>query len=153
MLEVLGGKIKMSFVALLLTFPVAEFVLSSDEVKIAWILMLALILDSILGVSNALIKRSLASWRMGQPFAKKFILYGIAMITALLMGSSHVGFSWVFEYLGVYFILSEVLSIFEKLALLGLKLPQKLVSRVNEVFESYVLGDKQAAVVISQKRP
>ena len=151
-LQIMSGKIKTSVVALLLTFPVTEFVLSGDQVKVLWLLVLAVIVDIVLGLWNALARRRWASWRMGQPTAKKVSLYAVSLFSVFILGLSHWSFGWMFEYLCVYYIISEILSIFEKLALLGLRLPQRIISRVNEVFEMYVLGDKEAEKLIQEKK-
>lgn len=152
MVEALGLKLNQAFVALVLTFPVSLFVLQEDEVSILWVLTLSVMLDSVLGVAAAIRSKRFASWKFGQPMARKVMLYGFALTGALLASKSHSSLGFIFQYLAIYFSLSETLSIFEKLSLLGLKLPTKLLGTVNELFKRYERGDRKAEKEIITKK-
>lgn len=147
--HILVLKAKQFLLAAILTFPI--FTVNDAEMRVIWLLTMAVLVDSILGVATAIKNRRFSSWRMGQPMAKKITLYSFAMIGVFLASESHPYLFWALEYTGVYFVLSEVLSIFEKLALFGLLLPAKLLSSVNTLFDRYQSGDKEAEQKIVQK--
>lgn len=147
--SLIATKIKQLLLAGILTFP--AFTVDAAETRIIWILAIAILVDSILGVATAIRQRRFASWRMGQPMAKKITLYGFALSGAFLASEAHPYLFWTLEYTGVYFVLSEVLSIFEKLALWGLELPARLLGTVNELFHRYKDGDKESETTILNK--
>lgn len=128
------------------------FVLDHELNKVLYGLFLIIIVDSALGVYTAYRMRRLSSWRMGQPMARKVALYSIAIFSAAILSNSSEYFNWFPEYLGVYFILSEILSVFEKLALLGVPLPAGAINKVNELFKRYAEGDPKATSEIMQKK-
>lgn len=128
------------------------FVINHELNKILYGLYLIIILDSLLGLYTALKLKRLASWRMGKPMARKVILYSVAVLATAILSNSTEYFDWFPVYLGVYFILSEVLSIFEKLALLGVPLPMGMVARVNELFKDLSRGKKEAIDIIIKKK-
>lgn len=84
--------------------------------------------------------------------ARKICLYSIAIFSASILSNSSSLFDWFPIYLGIFFIVSEVLSIFEKLALLGVPIPTSIIERVNDVFERYFSGDKKAGDDIFSKK-
>ena len=128
------------------------FVVNHELNKILYGLYLIILVDSILGLYTAITFKKLASWRMGKPMARKVILYSVAVLATAILSNSTKYFDWFPVYLGVYFILSEVLSIFEKLALLGVPLPMGVVSRVNELFKDFGKGKKDALDIIMRKK-
>jgi phage-related holin len=89
---------------------------------------------------------------MGQMMARKVILYAFAIASVLILSSSNVGiFFWAPTYLGLFFIVSEVLSVLEKLALMGLNVPLGLVAKINDVFDRLNKGDQSALKEIYRK--
>lgn len=127
------------------------FVIDNDLKKVLYGLFLIIIIDSLTGVYAAYRMKRLASWRMGQPMARKVSLYAIAILSAAVLSSTSKYFAWFPEYLGIYFIISEVLSVFEKLALLGVPIPTGIVKRVNEIFKQYAEGKPAAIAEIFNK--
>lgn len=131
-----------------------ELIAITDEhqraIKALAILML---IDSILGVWTAIKMKRFASWRMGQPMARKVILYSIAGVSVFAFaGAFDSFFNWAPAYIIMFFSISEILSIFEKLSLLGLQLPIRLVSKLNEAFQKMAYGDEEAKKTILEKK-
>lgn len=128
------------------------FVVTEENAKVVTGLVFIVALDSLLGVAVAIMHRRFASWRMGQMMARKVILYAFAIASMLILSSSNAGlFFWAPTYLGLFFIVSEVLSVLEKLALMGLNVPLGLVARINDVFDRLNKGDKNALKEIYRK--
>jgi len=128
------------------------FVVTEENAKVVTGLVFIVALDSLLGVAVAIMHRRFASWRMGQMMARKVIMYAFALASVLILSSSNLGlFFWAPTYLGLFFIVSEVLSILEKLALMGLNIPLGLVARINDVFDRLNKGDKSALAEIYKK--
>ena len=48
---------------------------------------------------------------------------------------------WSFHYAGIFLILTELVSILENLSELGMKLPMKLVSKVNREYEKFLVDN------------
>lgn len=142
-------KVKQLIAAAILTFPI--FTIEAAESRVIWLLSIAVLADSLLGVATAIKHKRFSSWKMGQPMARKVTLYSFALIGAFIASETHPYLFWALEYVGVYFVLSEVLSIFEKLSLWGLQLPTRLLSSVNILFERYRTGDAVAEDRIVQK--
>lgn len=128
------------------------FVVNHELNRVIYGLFLIIIVDSVLGVWAAFKMRRLSSWKMGQPMARKICLYSIAIFSAAILSNSSPLFDWFPVYLGIFFILSEVLSIFEKLTLLGVPIPTAIIERVNDVFKRYSAGDKKAEDDILAKK-
>lgn len=143
--KILGG---------LVAFAGIELVAFSDEnLRAIKALAILVLIDSILGVWTAYRMRRLSSWKMGQPMARKIMLYTMASASVFaLAGAFDSIFTWAPTYTLMFFSVSEILSIFEKLSLLGLQLPMRLVSRVNDLFKQMAYGDKAAEKEILEKR-
>jgi phage-related holin len=69
---------------------------------------------------------------MREKLASKLSLYGMAMSTIYLVSCSEESLIWTFQYMGLFFILSEAVSIFENLAELGLVMPKKIIKVLGE---------------------
>lgn len=128
------------------------FVVTDENAKVVTGLVFIVALDSLLGVAVAIMHKRFASWRMGQMMARKVILYAFALASVLILSSSNVGlFFWAPTYLGLFFVVSEVLSVLEKLALMGLNVPLGLLARINDVFDRLNKGDQNALKEIYRK--
>lgn len=128
------------------------FVINHELNRVIYGLFLIIVVDSILGVWTAMKMKRLSSWKMGQPMARKICLYSIAVLAAAILSNSSSFFSWFPIYLGIFFIMSEVLSVFEKLALLGVPLPIGLIQKVNTLFKKYSEGDETVVDEILMKK-
>lgn len=129
------------------------FVISDETAKVIAGLVYILALDSILGVIVAIKHRRFASWRMGQMMAQKIVLYAFALSATFILSGANTGlFFWAPTYLGLFFVVSETLSVLEKLALMGLNLPMGLVAKVNILFQRLNDGDTNALKEIYRKK-
>lgn len=117
-----------------LSIPVGLFVFRDEWFQIIFALVIVIILDTILGVWVAIKHKRFSSWRMGQT-ASKIGRYGLGLATVWAMVVADPSlFHWSFSTLGVFFVITEVISNFEKLALLGLELPQNFLGKINKDF-------------------
>lgn len=128
------------------------FVSDPEHVRAVTGLVYIVMLDTVLGVTVALTRRNLSSWKMGQPLAKKVCLYFFAILATVILHNSSSGFEWAPTYMTLFFILSELLSVFEKLSLLGLTLPTRLVARINSIFQDMLEGKSGARESIEKKQ-
>ncbi len=124
-------KARQGVVALLLTFPALQ--LSVDEIRVLWLLSIIIIADSVVAIAAAYKQKRIASWKMGQPLSKKIALYGAALFTVFVLSQAErVMFGWMFEWMTIYLILSESLSIFENLSIFGFRTPVRVVALIND---------------------
>ena len=141
---------------LLLTIPVGVFALSQQHYIIIWGLALVVIIDTILGLWVSIKHKIFASYKLGR-IASKISKYSLAMMSIWVVATVEPTLlGWTFQGLGVFLILTEVFSNFEKLAILGMEVPTKLLAKVNRDFDSYYFGDskkrKQALKKILNKK-
>ncbi len=137
MLETLGSLFRYFWAKVLLTIPFSYFVFTEDEFLIVYALILILILDTILGIWVAIKYKVFASHRLGRITAK-LARYGIGLASVWVLASVAPSiFGWSFQLFGTFFILTEVFSNFEKLSLLGMPLPTKLLAKLNKNFYNF----------------
>lgn len=68
----------------------------------------------------------------------------MAMASVWVLSSVEPTFlGWTFQGLGVFLILTEVFSNFEKLAILGLEIPTKFLAKLNGDFKDYYFGNDE----------
>ena len=134
--------LKYFWVKLCLTLPIGLFVLNEQHYLIIYALLFILILDTILGIWVSIRYKVFTSHRLARVTTKlaRYTI-GLASIWGLVCVSPSI-FGWAFNSFGTFFILTEVFSNFEKLSLLGLTLPTKLLSRLNKNFRDYNSEDK-----------
>ncbi|MHA1880048.1 MAG: phage holin family protein [Candidatus Heimdallarchaeota archaeon] len=120
---------------LIALFPTGFFIITDTHREVLAIVLWLLIIDTFLGLSVAVKYKKVSSSRMIKA-VKKFILYIVALATAYLIGCLDipvVGYTYL--YVGSFLATTEAISNFEKLSLLGLKLPKQLLSRLNDNFQ------------------
>jgi phage-related holin len=77
-------------------------------------------------------------------FFTKIGRYGLALGTVWVLSAVEPTlFGWSFRYIGIFIILTELFSNFEKLALLGFKMPTDFLSRLNEDFKLFKRADEK----------
>lgn len=116
-------------------FPTGFFILTNMHLEIIAIILWLLIIDTILGVTVAIKYKKVSSYKMIKAIYK-FLLYIFALSTAYLI--SCLKFPIIdnfYYYVGSFIAVTEALSNFEKLALLGFVLPKKLLSDLNIDFK------------------
>lgn len=122
--------------ALIALFPAGLFVLTEMHQEVIAIVLWLLIIDTILGVTVAIKRKRFCSYRLAKALYK-FLLYMMAMATAFFVSQFKLPFlEYFYLYVGAFISLTEALSNFEKLALLGFQLPKQLLARLNIDFEN-----------------
>ena len=116
------------------TIPLCFLTLRADEKAIIAGLIYIVMLDTILGIWVGLKQRKFTSNKMAR-LADKVGKYGIAMASIWIIAVLEPTLRFTFHYMGIFLILTELISNFENLALLGLKLPAKLISRINKAID------------------
>ncbi len=130
---------------LLLTIPISMFVLTQQHYLVIWGIIFIMILDTILGIWVSIKHKVFASYKLGR-IASKISKYFMAMASVWILSSVEpILLGWTFKGLGVFLILTEVFSNFEKLAILGLKIPTRFLARLNKDFKDYYFGDKKSS--------
>lgn len=121
--------------ALIALFPTGLFVMTDMHREILAIILWLLIIDTILGMTVAIKKKRFCSYRLVKAIYK-FIIYMLALSTAYLVSSLDLPLlSYFYMYVGAFIAITEALSNFEKLALLGFTLPRQLLSKLNVDFK------------------
>ncbi len=116
------------------TVPLVFLTLRNDEKNIIIGLVYIVMLDTVLGIWVGLKQRKFTSNKMAR-LADKVGKYGIAMASVWIIAVLEPSLRFAFHYMGIFLILGELISNFENLALLGLKLPAKLISKINKTID------------------
>ena len=119
---------------LLALIPAGIFIITDMHREVLAIVLWLLIIDTFLGLAVAVKYKKVRSSRMARAL-HKFLLYMAALTTAYLVSCLDVpvvGYSYL--YIGAFISITEATSNFEKLSLLGFKLPNKLLSKLNDDF-------------------
>lgn len=126
------------------SIPLCYLTFSHNDVRLLSGILYILILDMILGIWVAIKYKKLSSNKMGRTL-NKVGRYGIALTSTWILTVAEPGlFGWVFEYICIFILLTELFSNFEKLSLLGLSLPTKFLSKLNLDFKEFRFsGDKK----------
>lgn len=145
-----------SFIKILLTIPAGTFFFYSEWWRVIIALTTLIVIDTFLGMWVAVRYRRFNSWRMSR-IANKISRYAFALFTAYFLGLANPGLlGWTFAYLGTFFVITEAISNFEKLSLLGLTLPTKLLSKINEQYKRLAEAEngvkKEVALEIIKRR-
>lgn len=114
--------------------PTGIFIITDTHREVLAIVLWLLIIDTVLGVAVAVKYKKVCSNRMIKA-VHKFLLYMIALATAYLVSCLDVPIvGYTYLYIGSIISITEATSNFEKLSLLGLKLPKKFLSKLNDDF-------------------
>lgn len=71
-------------------------------------------------------------------------MYALSLLIVFALANVYRDvFGWTFRYFTIFLILTEVVSNFEKLSLLGLKLPTKFLSKINQNFHDFYFGNNE----------
>lgn len=111
--------------------PAGVFVITDMHREVLAIVLWLLIIDTLLGISVAVKYKKVRSSRMIKAIYK-FLLYMAALATAYLVSCLDVPMvEYFYLYVGAFIATTEAVSNFEKLSLLGLKLPKELLAKLN----------------------
>ncbi len=128
------------------TVPITFLAFQDDHIIMIWGIILIVIVDTILGISVAIKYKRFLSYKLGRATAK-IGRYGVAMISMWILTVAEPSlFGWTFHFLGVFIILTEVLSNLEKLALLGMIVPTKLISLLNDEYKKFNTNNRKKVV-------
>ena len=150
-LEYLGSLLKYFWTKLALTIPIGYFAFREDHFIVIYALIMILILDTILGIWVSIKYKVFTSHRLSR-ITSKMARYTIGLASVWILSCMSPDlFGWSFKFFGTFFVLTEVFSNFEKLSLLGLRLPTRLLAKLNKNFYDFYFGEKiQQKEVISK---
>lgn len=127
-LRVFGTKLVLALI------PAGIFIITDMHREVLAIVLWLLIIDTLLGLAVAVKYKKVRSSRMARAL-HKFLLYMTALATAYLVSCLDVPVvGYFYLYIGAFISITEATSNFEKLSLLGFKLPNKLLSKLNDDF-------------------
>ena len=119
---------------LLALIPAGIFIITDMHREVLAIVLWLLIIDTFLGLAVAIKYKQVRSNRMVRAL-HKFLLYMSALVTAYLISCLDIPVAeYFYLYIGAFISITEATSNFEKLSLLGFKLPKKFLSKLNEDF-------------------
>lgn len=150
--------LKYGWEKLALSIPACLIAFTQDQIDILWVMLYIIVLDTILGIWVAIKYKIFTSHHLSRVF-EKIARYGFAMATAWALVAAHTfAFGWLFDWMGVFIILTEAFSNFEKLALLGFSVPGKILARLNRQFVAFIDSDikeekGEIAIDIMKNRP
>jgi phage-related holin len=124
------------------SIPCGIFFFKEEWWKIAYALILIVAVDTILGVWVSVRAKTFSSWRLSRA-GSKVAKYFLALVTAYFLSVAENRFEWVVGSLGVFFVLTEAISNFEKLSLLGLTLPTSILAKINDQFKDLYNAQKK----------
>lgn len=125
-----------------ITIPISLFALSQEHYLIIWGLVFIVTIDTVLGLWVSIKYKVFASYKLGR-IAAKISKYFFAMTSVwILTCVSPIILGWTFHGLGIFLILTEVFSNFEKLAILGFDIPTKFLAKLNKDFHKYYFGNQ-----------
>lgn len=122
--------------AIIALFPTGLFIISDMHREVLAIVLWLLIIDTLLGIAVALKRKRFCSYRLVKAIYK-LLIYMFALSTAFLISMLDLHLlSYFYFYVGAFIAITEAVSNFEKLALLGLQLPKQLLARLNIDFKN-----------------
>jgi len=135
--------LKYFWAKVVLTIPMGYFVFRQDHYLVIYALLFILILDTVLGIWVSIKYKVFTSHRLARVTSKMArYTIGLASVWVLTCMSPSI-FGWAFKFFGTFFVLTEVLSNFEKLSLLGLHLPTKMLAKLNKNFYDFYFGEEE----------
>ena len=130
---------------IIITIPASFFLITQEHYLVVWGLVFIVVLDTVLGLWVSIKHRVFASYKLGR-IASKISKYSIAMASVwVLTCVSPMVLGWTFHGLGIFLILTEVFSNFEKLSILGFEIPTKFLAKLNKDFHDYYYGNDEAS--------
>lgn len=125
------------WVKFLATIPLCFIDFTQDSIEIMHGIIYIVILDTILGIWVSLKYKRFDSHRLSR-LAAKVSRYGLAMGSVWVLASVEPSiFGWSVRWLGIFIILTEIMSNFEKLSLLGFKMPTKFLAKLNKDYMKF----------------
>jgi|WetSurMetagenome_2_1015567.scaffolds.fasta_scaffold260436_2 hypothetical protein len=111
---------------------------TQDQTTLMLFIIYIVILDTMLGIWVALRYRIFSSHHLSRVF-NKIGCYGLAMASVWTIAAVEpIYFGWVYRAVGVFIIVTEIFSNFEKLALLGFEIPGRILAKLNRQFYYFI---------------
>ena len=129
--------IKHFWLKFLATAPICFITMEQADINLLYGIFFIVILDTILGLWVGLKTRTFTSNKMSK-LADKVGKYSIAMGSVWIVSRLEPTLVWSFHYMGIYIILTELISNLENLGKLGFKIPNKLVAKVNKEYNNFI---------------
>lgn len=145
----MDGLLKYFWYKVIATIPMCFLTFTQSSIDITWGIIYIIILDTILGMWVALKHKIFSSHHLSRVF-NKIGTYGIALISIWVLASVEPMFAWTYRTMGLFIIITELFSNFEKLSLLGFKKPTKILSRVNKQFFNLLYSEGTEKEVITE---
>jgi len=123
-----------------LTVPVTFYVLTQDQYSVLWGLTAVITIDTFLGILVAVRHKVFASYKLRR-ISNKIVNYACLLFLIHILGCVEPTFVFAFRYMGIFLILTEIFSSLEKLSILGVELPTKILAMLNDDFKDYYFGD------------
>lgn len=123
---------------IILAIPTCFLTFTQSQTEILFGIVLIISLDTILGMWVALKYKLFSSHHLSRVFSK-IGTYGIAMMSVWAISAVEPEyFGWLFRYMGMFIIITEIFSNFEKLALLGFRYPGMILAKLNKQFLQFI---------------
>lgn len=135
---------------MLLAVPACFFALEMQHKEILAGIVFVVILDTMAGAFVGFKFRRFCSPILRRMVSKS-AHYGLAMASVWILVAIEPMFWWAFYLMGIFIILTEILSVFEKLALLGMKLPTKLIARINKQYDALLDGKGNPETLMNKR--
>ncbi len=129
--------IKHFWIKFLATAPICFITLKQADIDLLYGIFFIVVLDTILGLWKGLKTKSFTSNKMSR-LADKVGKYSIAMGSVWIVSRLETTLAWSFHYMGIYIILTELISNLENLSKLGFKIPNKLIAKVNREYNKFI---------------
>lgn len=127
------------------SFPVSFFIFNDQMGALTIILFTLIIIDTFLGTYVGIKVKQCESHKM-RKFTEKVMLYSLTLFSFWLVSNINVyefKFFFIYNTITIYLSLTELNSIIEKLAFLGMRLPMKFISLINEKFSISQIKNKE----------
>ena len=140
-METIISIFKYFWIKFLLTLPIGIFVINEQHYIIIYGLLMMIFIDSVLGVWVSVKYKVFSSYKL-RKIAKKVAVYSLTLWSVWILECvSPFAFGWVVNFFGVFLIMTELFSNLEKLSLLKVQLPTKILSKINKNFYHFYFGD------------
>jgi len=136
------GLIKYFWCKVILMIPACFLAFTQSQREIMWAVILIVILDTFLGIWVSIKYKIFSSHHLSRAISK-IGTYGLAMLSTWILVAIAPEFTGAMRYTGIFIIITEIFSNFEKLSLLGMKTPTAILARLNKQFMALMYADKK----------
>ena len=128
------------WIKFLVTIPIGIFIVREQHFTVIYGLLMMIFIDSILGICVSIKYKTFSSHKL-RKIAKKTSVYFLVLWSVWILECvAPFSFGWLVKFFGVFLIMTELFSNFEKLALLDVAISTKLLSKINKNFHNFYFG-------------